>query len=259
MSDFDDFERYYKSLSDRQIIEILRDNPDRYQQAALLSAKKEFDRRRLNEKKIELEVKETSHETEPHKNKSLFENEKISRVYSKAEEIVDLLQPFQEEKPGSERLINVFSIIWGAAGLYYLYNIAIDINRVFDEFFFSPVYYTFAILVPAIIISTSILFWKRKQIGWILFVLLTLFSIPPQIKSIILFIDFNNQTDGLGKYALRYSINLATTILSLIFYGFTLNVVYRKDFTNIYRISKNKKEAALAFGILLSLLLFLFF
>lgn len=258
MSDFDDFDGYYKSLSDEQVIEILRDNPDRYQQSALLAAKKEFDRRGLNKKNIELAEKEANQETASQKSNSLLENEKLSRAYSKAEEIVDLLQPFQEEKPGSERLIMVFSIIWGAAGLYYLYNFAIDINRVFDEFWFSPLDYTVEILIPLVIMSASILFWRRKQVGWILFVLLTLISIPPQIKSIILLIDFNNQTDGLGRYATRYSINLATTILNLIFYGFTLNVVYRKDFTNIYRISKNKKEAALAFGILLSLILFLF-
>lgn len=50
MSDFTDFDRYYQSLSDRQIIEILQDNADRYQPAALEAARKILEQRGLDDK-----------------------------------------------------------------------------------------------------------------------------------------------------------------------------------------------------------------
>lgn len=232
-----DFTEKFSTYSNRDLLKII-DSPDDYQPLAVETAQTIFASRQLSDHDIEnakAELAELKREKEEKDQKKKdFEN-KIKDI---GDSVLSLFNPIQTERPNSDKIIKIISIIFGGLFLFHLYQefwmIRFMLTDSGANWDFSTVLFFFPlILVP----TATILFFKRKKIGW---TLLTIFLTYSDVLSANLFIGtLNRQPSGFPLLDDIFpQTSPVTHIITLLFFTGTLWAICKKDIREIYTIDK---------------------
>lgn len=255
------FKEKYKLLDNQRLLKIIAD-AENYESDAIEAAKKEIVKRQISQEEIDF-IKE---EIKEKKLKSEALQEKVKTVEEKAKaagtEFLNTINPIQKEAQTTDRKINLIVIglvilssyqVFDAIGMlrnWFAYHFGI--GSVFDVLFY--VYFAVLILV------TSILFWKRKKVGWVLLDIQLVYHTI--LYATIFSINVNKQKEPEEEGLLGLIDNLANiepysyqaNPLSFLVLGAILGVVlWLINKTDIRaRFNIERKEALMVFGFTVS-------
>lgn len=163
-----DFTEKFTTYSNTDLLKII-DSPDYYQPLAVETAKTIFASRQLNNKDIEIakaELDALKQEKEATEKKKINLENKAKSI---ASFVLSTVNPIQTETSNSDKIIKTITIAFGGLFLFQLYKEFGMISFMFTDsgakWDFSMVLY----FLPLLIVPTAtILFFKRKKIGWTL-------------------------------------------------------------------------------------------
>jgi len=227
------FSEKFKNLSNKELFEII-ENKDKYQVLAVETAKLEIQSRNLTQK----EINEIKSEIEKDKRKKI-ENQKNEIIVKKnINEFINIFNPISYNKFSTEKILNFIIVIYGIIAMYLFYDKFYFLKFLFIDSFKKWDWTIILYLFPFIILPTSLIFlWKKKKIGWILFVIYLTFSLINFIG--YLYISFLER-----KYRLPFQdklTNISPKIyitFTLIFIGATLYTMSSSKIREIFNISK---------------------
>jgi hypothetical protein len=238
MSTSNNFNEYYKKISDTELLTIL-DNPKDYQPMALEAAKKEFASRQLTDTEIQearhlLLAKQAQKEKEKERIKAVE-----TRITNAGHTFIDTINPIQSGIPSTEKTIRLIVIVFGGIFLYqFIKDFRIHVAFVKDipgNPFESSLYLLPLILLPVAIFT----FWKRKKLGWILLTIFLTFSAVGAMWS--LFQSFNWKPSGLPVWDNLFPRpSPATYIIQLLFLVGTVLVLCKKNIREVFSVEKQR-------------------
>ncbi len=161
-----DFTEKYTTYSNTDLLKII-DSPDDYQPLAVETAKTIFASRQLSDKDIEIATAELDALKQKKEEKDQKKKALENKVKNIAASVLSTVNPIQAETPNSDKIIKIVSIVFGGLFLFQLYQEYEMISFMFTDsgakWDFSVVLY----FLPLLIFPTAtILFFKRKKIGW---------------------------------------------------------------------------------------------
>jgi len=179
-----DFSKYYKTISNAEILSII-ENPRDYQPLAVEAAKNEFSNRKLTDR----EVKEARQELIAKQVQKQKEREKIKVIEAKlktsGQRVIDKINPSKTGISPTEKTIRIIVIVFVSLFLYQFikyFKVHLIYIKDIPGFPFDSILY----LLPPLLLPTAIfLFWKRKIIGWILLTIYLTFSAVGAMSSLI--------------------------------------------------------------------------
>ena len=244
-----DFSRYYKRLSNAELLEIL-ENPVAYQAAALEAAEKELSNRQLSDAEVET-LKNDRLENqlliiEKEQKKKAFQD----KMEYNGNSIIASINPDQEGISNNERSIRIIVISLGILFLYQLIRDLTIIRFIIKDMADMPVE-TISIILPIILLPAALyLFWKRRITGWRLLVIwLTYFIVNN--GGLLLSSSFSNSKDYFYQTPSIPGILVNLTILC--------GALYTICKTNIrveFNIEKNDMASTIALTAVLTLIFF---
>jgi len=165
-----EFQKRFKSFDNIKLLKILED-ADNYEAQAVEAAKLELSTREVTDEEVRL-VKDAMVDQQV---KFDLRQKRIKKIGDRAnalsDEILDTVNPIQEESPTIGRKINWIAIGFGVLALYQL---VLDFSLI--SYMFSSPYAEWDLsmifhFVPLVILLFGIFFfWKRNKIGWILII-----------------------------------------------------------------------------------------
>jgi hypothetical protein len=232
-----EFNEKFKTYSNTELLRII-DNPDGYQPKAVETAKTIFSDRQLTEE----EIKIAKDELEIERQEKLIKEQKKRAVEDKfkniGKSILDNLNPIQNETPTTEKTIRIISLLFGGLFLFQLYREFGMISFMFTD---SSIGWDFSIVLyflPLVVVPTAtVLFYKRKKIGWLL---LTMFLTYSAVSAIGLFIfTVNMKPSGFEALDGLFPQTSPTThIMTFLFFAGTIWVISREKIRTVYKITK---------------------
>ena len=233
-----DFSKYYKTISNTELVGIL-DNPSDYQPLAVEAAKQEFSSRRLSEVELQearqpLIVKQEQKEKERQKVKTVE-----TKIKTAGNTFIDTINPIQSEIPSTKKTIRLIVIVFGGVFLYqFIKDFRTHLAYVKDipRFPFEGIIY----LLPQILLPGAIVaFWKRKTFGWILLTIFLTFSAVG--ATWLLFQTFNWKPFGFAGLDNLFARPTPTTyIIQLLFLLGTLSILCKANLREVFSIDKQK-------------------
>jgi len=170
------FSEYYKTVSNAELLTIL-DNPTGYQEAAIEAAKKEFLDRNLSDHDIK-EARQVLFEKHVQKIK---QREKAKAVENKIKKtgqtLFDNINPFHPGISSAEKNIRIIVISFSVLFLYLFTSEFKNILLYIKYFSESPLDSSIYLLPHLLLPVATLMFWKRKRIGWILLAAFVVFSV----------------------------------------------------------------------------------
>ncbi len=232
-----EFTEKFITYSNTELLRII-DNPEDYQPNAVETAKTIFSDRQLTE----IEIKIAKKELEDEQQKKLLKEQKKGEIKDKVKNIsktiVDDISPKPKETPPAEKTIMIVSLLFGGIFLFNLYKELGMIRFMFTDssadWDFSMVLY----FLPLIIVPTAtILFYKKKKLGWLL---LTMFLTYSAISAIVLFVlTINLEHSGVETLDSIFPQTSPTTqFLTFLFFTGTIWAISRENIKTVYSISK---------------------
>lgn len=243
MTTSNNFSEYYKTISNTELLGIL-ENPKDYHPLAIEAAKEEFANRQLSDTEIQearqlLIAKQTQDAKEREKVKAVE-----IKIKAAGQTLLDTINPIQSGIPSTEKIIRLIVILFG---IIFLYQFITDFrtNLAFIKDFPRSPFESILILLPQILLLTgTITFWRRKQIGWTLLVIFLTFSAVGAIWSF--FQAYNWKPSGFGALDNLFPRPSPTTyILQLLFLVGTLYVLCKSNIRTVYSIDKQKMAATI--------------
>jgi hypothetical protein len=238
-----DFLEYYSTISNSELISILN-NKKNYQETAIEAANQELIRRKLTEEDIN-DAKRIIEENNIKKQKV---KEKMTILQSKVKttgnNILDTLKPIKAGTPTSEKTINVIVIIFGSLSIYQIFS---------NEWYFSDLKYfyndplvIFFIFYPVVILPVSTLtFFMRKPLGWILLSSYLTYSTFWILR--VLTMSNTWEIDSAGLMSIFPRQTIPSLLVQLLFFAGTLYVICKSNIRDLFFI--NKSRMALTLGI----------
>ena len=181
------FTETYKSFSNHKLLKIIEEaqsyNPEAIEAAKAELAKREVSQDEIRSAKDEILAKNLKIERRQQKIKTTRNKAKIV-----SSEILDTINSIETESLSTARKINMIVIFFGLWSiltifreLYFVKFLFTDMN--FGEWDFSA----FAVILPLILMPlTTLLFWRRCHIGWILVSVFLIYGIGSAIGGFIL-------------------------------------------------------------------------
>jgi len=236
MGTSNNFNEYYKKISDTELLSIL-ENPGDYQPIALEAAKKEFVSRQLTDTEIQearhpLLAKQAQKKKEKARMKAVE-----TRIKNTGDSFIDTINPIQSGVPSTEKIIRLIVIVFGGIFLYqFIKDFRIHVAYIKDfpgHAFESSLYLAPVILLPVAIFT----FWKRKKLGWILLTIFLTFSAVGSMWS--LFQSFTWKPSGFPAMdRLMPRPSPTTYIIQLLFFVGTVIVLYKKNIREAFSVDK---------------------
>jgi hypothetical protein len=243
MEPANNFSKYYKTISNTELLSIL-DNSSDYQLAAFEAARNEFSARQLSEDEIReaREIMNANHLKKEQERQTIKNIE--DKVRTTGRNLIETLNPIQSEAPSTEKKIRLIVIVFPGLYLYGFlrdFNMHIAFVKDIPGFPFTSMLYFLPLIVLPIALFT---FWKRKSIGWTLFIFYVTFSATVilwfLIKS-LLWAPFGNAVfDNLFA-----TPSTATLIIQLLFYLAIFYLVCKKDVRDVFIIGEHKMIATI--------------
>jgi len=230
------FNEYYKKISDTELLSIL-DNPGDYQPIAVEAAKQELASRQLTD----IEIREARHPLLAKQAQKEKEKERIKAVETRIKNVghsfIDTINPIQSEIPATEKTIRLIVIVFGGIFLYQLikdFRTHVAIVKDIPSFpFESILHLSLLILLPVAIFT----FWKRKKLGWILLTIFLTFSAVGAMWS--LFHSFTWNPSGFPAMDNLFPRPDPTTyIIQLLLLIATLLVLCKKNIREAFSVDK---------------------
>ena len=238
MTTSNDFGKYYKTISNTELLSIL-ENPDDYQASAVEAAKKEFSDRQLSDKEIK-EAKEPLVVRQQQKEKQTEIIKAIEdKIKSTGNTLIETLNPIQAGIPSAEKTIRFIIILFGGLFLFeFLKDFRTHLAYIKDipRFPGESILYLFPyLLLPVSLIA----FWKRKSIGWVLLTIFVVFSAVAVlwllIQSFLWRPSGNPALDSLFPRPPVFTI-----IIQAAFFAGTLYALCKQNVREVYSINENK-------------------
>ncbi|MEO8770737.1 MAG: hypothetical protein ABI402_11645 [Ferruginibacter sp.] len=239
MDSIKDFAERYKNVSNSELLEIL-DHPSHYQPAALDAAKLEFRSRQLSETAIGEARSILSGKEKKNEKTELFK----SKIRDTGNVLLDTINPIQETTASIEKIIRIISIIFLGSGLYrfvHNFGIILDTIKGHSDYTFLYTGYIFPILFTLV---GSILFWMRKQTGWII---LGFFSAVNVILSIVALYESVKWLSSKSQF-LFFRPSPANDVIAVLFYSGMVYVMCKQNMRAIFNINKQKMQATIITG-----------
>lgn len=232
-----DFTEKFSTYSNTDLLKII-DGPDDYQPLAVETAQKIFASRQLSDLDIEIAKSELALLRQEKEAKDQRKKDLESTVKNIGVSVLSAVHPIQTVTPSADKIIKIVSIVFGGLFLFQLYKEFGMISFLFTEsetnWDYSIVLYFF----PFIIVPTAtILFFKRKKLGW---TLLAIFLTYSAVSSVGLFF-LTLRMDAYGNPAqdFLFSQFLPTShILTLLFFAGTLWTICKESIREIYFVDK---------------------
>jgi hypothetical protein len=237
------FSEYYKTISNAELLDIL-EKPAGYQEAAIGAAKKEFLNRQLSVEEIK-EARQTLFEKEIQKTK---QKEKAKAVEDKIKKtgqtLFDSINPFHAGISSTEKNIRIIVIAFGVLFLYQFikdFKIILLYIKDIPEFLLESGFY----LLPYFLLPiATLMFWKRKRIGWILLAAFVVFSTV--ITLVMLIQSFLWSSSGIAVFDNLFPRPSTTSfIIPLILFIWTLAVLCKIHIREAFSIDNKKMYASI--------------
>lgn len=230
-----DFTEKFTTYSNTDLLKII-DSPDDYQPLAVETAKTIFASRQLSDKDIEIATAELDALKQEKEAKDQKKKDLENKMKNVAASVLSMANPIQAETPNSDKIIKIVSIVFGGLFLFRLYKELGMISFMFTDseakWDFSMVLY----FLPLLIVPTAtILFFKRKKIGW---TLLAIFLSYSAVGSIGLLIMTLNSEPSIFLDLLFPQISPETYIMTLLFLAGILWTICKKEIREIYSVDK---------------------
>lgn len=232
-----DFTEKFSTYSNTELLKII-ESPDDFQPIAVETAKTIFESRQLSDKDIEIARAELDALKQEKETADLKKKEFENKVKNIAASVLSTVNPIQAETPNSDKIIKIISIVFGGLFLFQLYQEFGMISFMFTDsganWDFSMVLY----FLPLLIVPTAtILFFKRKKIGW---TLLAIFLSYSAVGSIGLFIlTVNREPSNFPALDNIFPQPSPTThIMTLLFFAGTLWTICKEAIREIYSVDK---------------------
>jgi hypothetical protein len=233
-----EFTEKFKTYTNTELLRII-DNPNSYQPNAIETAKKIFSERQLTEDEIRIVKDELEIERQVKLNKELKKRKVENKFNNIANSILEIVNPIQNESSNTEKTIKIISLLFGALFLFQLYKEFGLIGFMFTDSSASWDLSMVLYFLPLIIVPiATILFYKKRKIGWLL---LTIFLTYSAVNTIGLFILTMNIQPSEFKTLdnLFPQTSLANYFFTFLFFTGIIWAISRENIRNIYKISKN--------------------
>jgi hypothetical protein len=232
-----DFTEKFTTYSNTDLLKII-DNPDDYQPLAVETAKSIFASRQLNDHNIEIAKAELAALKQEKEGKDQKKKDLENKVKNIGASVFSTINPIPSETPNADKIIKITSIVFGGLFLFQLYQELEMISFMFTDigakWDFSMVLYFLPLLYVPI---ATIMFFKRKKIGW---TLLAIFLSYSAVSSIGLFImTLNREQSGFAPLDNIFPQSSPTThIMTLLFFAGTLWTICKEEIREIYIVDK---------------------
>lgn len=248
------FSEYYKTITDWELVTIL-ENPEDYQQEAIEAAEQELKRRQLSLVKVE-EIKNRIAQEQLRKIEARQKREAVERtIREKVLIALESLNPIQEELTGAEKVIRFIVIFWGLLTLYQgIHDWRIEWNAL-KAFPVHP-FLNSIILFPFIILPVSIYhLWKRKSLGWTLFVIYLTFQLLAEISMLLYAITW--KPSGIEWMDQLVRPSFPKTVLRLLFVAGTFYSMCRLNVRALLFIERKKMFVTIGATVVVAMFVFL--
>lgn len=230
-----DFSKYYKKISNTELLEIL-ENPKNYQPLAIKVAKQEFSNRQLSDDEINLArlpliEKQLLKERKRQKRESIENN-----VKDKTAILIETLNPIQKETPSIDKTILLIELSFGFIFIFNIITSHRILLRSIKDFSRFP-FISLETLFPVIILPIALLtFWNKKKIGWILLTIYLTFSATESVLSLL---------------ANQYDL-ISSIFQSLLFIG-TLFLISKQNIMEQFSINRKNQETTIIITVIMTL------
>lgn len=252
------FTERYKSYSNAELLNIIENSSD-YQPEAVKTAQYEIDQRQLTDEdfmtaKSELQTQRIEKDKQTEKRQE-FEN----KAKEFGQSIFGSINPIQQSTPSTEKYIRIITIVFGLISIFTFYNEYGMLEFMFgnrnSEWDLSMILYFFPLLFLP---TTTLFFWLRKKIGWILLGVYLIHSAATNLM--LLLLNWNNQSYGIQAFdAIFPQPSSLTYFLSFLFFTGTMWVICKEDLRAIYHINKKTMILTIAIMVIPAITLFLLY
>jgi len=243
-----DFSEKYKTLSNTELFKIIERKKD-YQVLAVEAAQNEINKRNLSA--VDLQNSKTEIENEQKEKNVILKKkkDKEEKLIQIGTTFFDTINPLQKGIQTPEKLIRLITIIFAGLSIIQFFREFGMISFMFTsssaEWEFSMILY----FMPLIIIPlTTILFWKRKKIGWIFLTLFLTYSATSSAGLFLTSLNTDYSTPSIFDDLFPQMIP-TDYLFILLFYAGTLWVICKKDIRDIYTINEKSMFTSIAFSV----------
>ena len=233
-----EFTERYKQLSDKDLLAILADASS-YQPIAVETAKKELETRNLSENQIALLGTEVAREKQQKVNAKQKQSEETEKLKNDFFALFKNVNPFAPQLELHEKQIRFMCWFFAVISIYTLYSsfhsiiflVKAYLDGTFDAF---SVLYLVDIIV---LLLGTILFWKRKTVGWIFIVFYCTIGVSTFISSIIYEIVNPIPEYIILNENLVPQNNIGNYLLYLIFFVSNMYVLLKANVKKVFQIN----------------------
>lgn len=240
-----EFQKYYETISDVDLLLIL-DNKKDYQQSAIEAALQEFDRRSLTQEQI-IAARQIIFDRNNRKSRRREEMHFFTEnIKSATKEVLDSLHPVSEKGQTSRTKLILIVLVFGLISIYQIGSNYHWLELYLRNFFEHPLS-SLVVVLPTLLLPIAIIcFAFKKKIGWILFAGFLTYSALWSLR--ILATSFSWKSSDIKDFdELFPQPSMTIQILSLLFYLGTLFIISKADIRDQYNLTK--KTAFKVFGI----------
>lgn len=232
-----EFTERYKTYNNTELLRITR-NPETYQAKAVETAQKILSERQLTQDELnvaEVALKKERLEKERKEQQKRALAQKWKEIGKK---MLANLHPIKKEPPTTRNIINTISLLLAVYFLYQLYLESGLISFMFTDrsanWDLSMVFYFLPLLV---LLSATILFFKRIKLGWLLIAVFFTYS---AVSAVALFI-ITIWTKERGIPDLLTTVPSSSPhqyIIALLLFAGCIWLVGKENIRRVYGISK---------------------
>ena len=245
------FSKQYTNYSDVELLKIIED-ANNYRPLAVETAKSILKERMLSDEEVETIKAALAKEREEHETKVQKLIELKNKIKNKGASVLDALNPIQNDKPETEKLIAIICVVFSLIFLFHLYTHYRIIRFMFIESesrwdFNSVLFFLPLVMLP----SALLLFYFRKRIGLLL---LTIFLTYTAVHIFgVYFLTRNYRLSGIQALDTVFpQTPIATQLLMFAFYSGCLYRIGKNDILEMYNVNKKYMLIIIAITILLS-------
>ncbi|MGD1848021.1 MAG: hypothetical protein ACFB10_21720 [Salibacteraceae bacterium] len=244
------FSERYRALSNAELLLIV-DLAKDYTPQAVTAARAELMQRQLSEE----ELRDAREELKQQKEEQDLQNDPWKETIQVVEDTVPrMLYSFSRSVPTKEKLIRSITIFFGLVSLFLWYQHFSLVQFMFRNAYAKWDFFTIVILVPLVYVpSGTVLFWKRKELGWILLSLYTIWTLT--FAAFMLFgFFFTESSDRSLSDFFTAGPFLGGPLLSLLLFGGVVGILNHGAIRAEYRIDRRKARFTLLLSALVGLL-----
>lgn len=243
----------------RFILNILRwiliiAESDRYDPIAVETAKNEIESRELSQQDLDQAQSQINDQKEIKKLEIEKRKRQEDKLKQSAATFFETINPIQSGIQTPEKIIRLTTLIFAGKWIYGIFNefrlhllmLTVDL----ENWDLSMVEYFFPLILLPL---ATILFWKRKKIGWGLMVVFLTYSATTTIGLFFMNLSRPSGLGTLGTVVLGRAPS-APYILALLFFGTTLWLICKESVRHMYKISLSTMFLAIRLTMAVSLI-----